>query len=79
MRNLRKVSVITQSGKLVGVYVPPGPPADARSPLAAIVAGPRQKILELQIEVPQVLQRPKDIDAFHAAVRKQLKKGKRRH
>jgi hypothetical protein len=73
MKNLRRVSVITQAGKLVGVYVPPDAPDDPRSPVAAIVAGPRQKMVELQILVPQVLRRPKEIDAFHALVRKKLK------
>jgi hypothetical protein len=78
MRNLKRVSVITQGGKLVGVYIPPDPPADQRAPHAAIVAGPRQKLFELQVEVPGVLKRSKEIDAFHAAVRKQLKAGRRK-
>jgi len=73
MRNLRRVSVISQGGKLVGVYIPPEPPADPRAPHAAIVAGPRQKIHALEVEVPQALKRAKEVDAFHAALRKKLK------
>ena len=76
---MNKVSVILQGGKVVGVYVPPPPPTDPRAPIARLVAGPRQQIREVMIDVPAVLARSKDIDAFHAAVRKQLKKGKRRH
>lgn len=73
MRNLRRISVITQGGKLVGVYLPPEPPSDPRAPVASPVAGPRQKIREVQVEVPGVMARPKDVDAFHAAVRRKLK------
>ena len=78
MRNLKRVSVITQGGKVVGVYVPPDPAADPRAPIARVVAGPKQKIFDLQVEVPAVLKRSKEIDAFHAAVRKQLKAGRRK-
>jgi len=74
MRNLQRVSVITQGGKLVGVYVPPAPAADPRAPIARLVAGPKQRLFELEVEVPAVLKRSKDIDAFHATVRKQLKR-----
>jgi len=78
MRNLQRVSVLMQGGKVVGVYVPPPPATDPRAPVAWLVAGPKQKLFELQVEVPAVLKRSKDIDAFHAAVRKQLKRGTRK-
>lgn len=75
---MNKVSVILQGGKVVGVYVPPPPPTDPRAPIARLVAGPRQQIREVMIDVPAVLARSKDIDAFHATVRKLLKKDRRR-
>ena len=78
MSTMQRVSVITQAGKVVGVYVPPPPPSDPRTPLASAVAGPRQQIHEVQVVVPSVLERSKDIEAFHAVVRKALKKRKRR-
>jgi hypothetical protein len=78
MKHLRKVSVITEGGKLVGVHIPPEAPSDPRAPLAALVAGPKQKLRQIEIEVPLALDSSKDIDAFHAAVRKLLKKPKRR-
>ena len=78
MKSLRKVSVITEGGKVVGVQIPPEPSSDPRAPLAALVAGPKQKLFELQVEVPAVLKSSKDIDAFHAAVRKKLKTGRRK-
>ena len=74
MTNLQRVSVIIQAGKVVGVYVPPPPPTDPRAPIARLVAGPRQQIKEVMIDVPAVLARSKDIDAFHASVGKQLKR-----
>jgi len=78
MKYLRKVSVVTEGGKLVGVQIPPEPSSDPRAPLATLVAGPKQKLFELQVEVPAVLKSSKDIDAFHAAVRKKLKTGRRK-
>lgn len=78
MRNLQRIAVLTQAGKVVGVYVPPAPATDSRTPVARIVAGPRQQIHEVMAEVPARLERSKDVEAFHAAVRKLLKKGKRR-
>jgi hypothetical protein len=78
MKSLRKVSVVTEGGKLVGVHIPPEPPSDPRAPLAALVAGPKQKLRQIEIEVPLALNSSKDIDAFHAAVRKQLKRKGRR-
>jgi hypothetical protein len=78
MRNLQRVSVLTQGGKVIGVYVPPAPATDPRAPIAYLVAGPKQRLFELQVEVPAVLKRTKEIDAFHAAVRKKLKSGRRK-
>jgi hypothetical protein len=78
MKHLRKVSVVTEGAKLVGVQIPPEPSSDPRAPLAALVAGPKQKLHQLEIEVPNALNSSKEVDAFHAAVRKLLKKGKRR-
>ena len=78
MKPLRKVSVVTEGGKLVGVHIPPESPSDPRAPLAALVAGPKQKIRQIEIAVPPTLDSSKDIDAFHAAVRKKLKTGRRK-
>ncbi|HEX6692641.1 MAG TPA: hypothetical protein VF110_16005 [Burkholderiales bacterium] len=74
MKHLRKVSVVTEGGKLVAVQIPPEPPSDSRAPLAALVAGPKQKLHQIEIDVPLALNTSKDVDAFHASVRKQLKR-----
>lgn len=70
---MKRVSVLSQGGKLIGVYVPPEPPADSQAPLARLVAGPKQKLREVMIDVPHRLERRKELEAFHAAIRRKLK------
>jgi hypothetical protein len=70
---MKRVSVVTQGGKLVGVYVPPPSPSDPKAPVVRLVAGPRQKIQEISIEAPARLARHEEVEAFHALVRKRLK------
>ena len=70
---MNKISVLSQGGKLIGVYVPPEPPTDPRAPTARLVAGPKQKLHELALEVPRALRHPKEVEAFHAILRKRLK------
>jgi hypothetical protein len=68
-----RIQVVSQGGRLVGVYVPPvSPPTDSKAPGARLVAGPGQKIRDIEIEVGS-LARQKEIDAFHAVVRKKLR------
>jgi hypothetical protein len=70
---MKRISVLSQGGKLIGVYVPPEPPTDSKAPLARLVAGPKQKLQEIMIDVPGKLERHQDVEAFHAVVRKKLK------
>ena len=70
---MTRVSVVTQGGKLLGVYVPPAPPADPRAPVAYLVAGRGPVIVEVEVAVPAALEREKDVKAFHAEVAKKLK------
>jgi len=71
----KTIQVISQGGRLVGVYVPPEfPPTDPNSPNAKLVAGPKQKLYEVAVEVTEASFRTaKHIEEFHAAVRKRLK------
>ena len=78
MKRLMQVSVVTEGGKLVGVQIPPEPPSDPRAPLARLVAGPRQTLHQLEIEVPLALDSGKQVDAFHAAVRKAISRSRGR-
>jgi hypothetical protein len=70
-----RIQVLSQGGRLIGVYVPPQTlPTDPRQPKAALVAGPKQKLHEVAVEFSQAsLRTTKHIDDFHAALRKQLK------
>jgi hypothetical protein len=70
---MKRISVLSQGGKLIGIYVPPGPAADPKAPLARLVAGPKQKLHEIALELPARLESHREVEAFHAIVRKRLK------
>ena len=53
---MSKVTVISQKGKLVGTWIPPQEPPDPNGPVTRVIAGPGQKMHELEI---------KDAEAFH--------------
>ena len=73
MSNLRRVMVVSQAGRLVGVQVPTdGQPADPKAPAARLRAGPKQKLHELDVELPEELNR-EAVRAFHAQIRRRLK------
>ena len=75
---MTRVSVVTQGGKVLGVYIPPTQTADPRAPIAYLIAGRGQVVVDVEVAVPAVLEREKDIKAFHAAVAKQLKRRRRK-
>ena len=70
-----KIQVLSQRGRLVGVWVPPAaPPADPRAPVATLRAGPGQKLHDVTVEVTEAtFKTAKHVGDFHAALRKQLK------
>jgi hypothetical protein len=72
-----RIQVLSQGGKLIGVYIPPTVPAiDPNAPTAHIRAGRGQKIFDIEVELTQplkTLKTARQIDAFHATLRKQLK------
>ncbi|HEX7288665.1 MAG TPA: hypothetical protein VF532_20945 [Candidatus Angelobacter sp.] len=70
---MSKVIVISQKGKLVGTWIPPQEPRDPNAPVARVIAGPGQKMQEIEI---------KDAEHYHSRgksedltklVKKQLK------
>jgi len=75
---MTRVSVVTQGGKVLGVYIPPTQTADPRAPIAYLIAGRGQVVVDVEVAVPAVLEREKDIKAFHAAVAKKLKSRRRK-
>ncbi|RPH65934.1 MAG: hypothetical protein EHM78_24495 [Myxococcaceae bacterium] len=44
-----KVTVISQRGKLVGVWLPPAEAADPNAPICRPVGGPGQKLHDLEV------------------------------
>jgi hypothetical protein len=69
-----RIKVLSERGRLIGVYVPPDtPPTDTRAPVARLVAGPGQKIQDMEVELAHAYKHAKEIDALHAVVRKKLK------
>lgn len=69
-----RIQVISQGGRLVGVYVPPPPPSNPNAPVARLVPGRGQVVKELLIDVEVgALRTHKHIETFHAEVRKKLK------
>ena len=74
------IQVLSQRGRLVGVWVPPlNPPTDPRAPTAFLRPGPGQKLHEIVVEVADAtFKHAKDVADLHATLRKRLKlkKGK---
>jgi hypothetical protein len=70
-----RVQVISERGRLVGVYIPPATPApDPNAPIAYVRPGKGQVINEIVVDVaPATLKTARQIDAFHSQVRKKLK------
>ena len=70
-----KIQVLSQRGRLVGVWVPPVvPPDDPRAPSAILHAGPGQKLHDVTVEIGDATFRTsKHVADFHASLRKQLK------
>jgi hypothetical protein len=74
MTTLRRVVVVSQAGRMVGLQIPPDTQGlDPRAPLGRMVAGPKQKLHETELEVPEALSDLKVSRAFQALVRRKLK------
>ena len=69
------IQVLSQRGRLIGVWVPPTmPPTNSLAPIASLRAGPNQKLHEIAVEVTDASFRTaKHVSDFHAALRKRLK------
>lgn len=70
-----RIQVLSEGGRLVGVYVPPStPPSDSKAPrVLGLRAGPKQKLSEIDVELTHAPKSAKEVDAFHAQLRKRLK------
>lgn len=77
MSTLRKLLVITERGRVVGTQAVIDPPAGQPAASAALLAGPGQTLVELEVEMPASLKSAREIGAFHAALARRLKTRKR--
>ena len=72
-----KMRVITQGSRVIGTQ--PVEPGGGEGRITAVLrAGPGQKVHEVEVAVPAEMAGAKAIDAFHRAVAKTLKPGKRK-
>ena len=69
-----KVHVISARGKLVGTFIPqPLQPSDAKTPTCTPIAGPGQKLHELEIEKAESYYKDRRTAELHKIVKKKLK------
>lgn len=67
----RRVIVISERGALVGTQVMEEEPSGRVR--AGLMAGPKQKMHEIEIEVPEGHYRRENVAAWHKTVKKRLK------
>jgi len=69
------IQVLSQRGRLIGVWIPPTtPPANSLAPAAFLRAGPGQRLHEVAIELTEASFRTaKQVNDFHSVLRKRLK------
>ena len=69
------IQVLSQRGRLIGVWVPPtAPPTNPLAPTAFLRAGPNQRLHEIAVELTDAtFKSAKHVNDFHAALRKRLK------
>jgi hypothetical protein len=75
----RQLTVITDArGKVIVTREGHGETIDPASGIRfSIVAGPDQKLHEIEFDVPQRLSRSADIEAFHSAIANHLATGRK--
>ena len=70
---MSKVTVISEKGKLVGTWIPPQPAPQPGSPVTRLLAGPGQKLQEIEIEDAELFHTRAKSDELIKLVKKQLK------
>ena len=73
---MSKLLVITERGRVVGTQVVIDPPAGQPAASAGLLAGPGQKLHELEVELPGKLASPREIQSFHETVARRLRSRK---
>jgi len=72
MNVTRRIRVISEGGRLIGIFAAYPPGAPAGGPVAQLRAGPGQREHEVDVEWPAALEPAAMSEALHAHVRKAL-------
>lgn len=63
-----RIAVIVQRGRVVGTQQLPAPSRARRGPVAQLVAGPGQRLVELTIDAPGKFESADAIERFHESL-----------
>lgn len=69
MNRVSRIAVISEGGRLIGTQVLAVEQANSKAPMARVVAGPGQTIVETEIEMPLKFTADETVEAFHDRVR----------
>ena len=69
MSKTKRITVISEAGRLVGTQMASNTRKDSKGPSAWIVAGPGQILQEAEIEAPDSFSNPEEVKSFHDRVR----------
>lgn len=70
---MSKVTVVSEKGKLVGTWIPPRQAPQPGSPVTALVAGPGQKLHEIEVKDAELFHTRSKSEDLIKMVKKQLK------
>lgn len=70
---MSKITVISQKGKLVGTWIPPQEPRDPNGPVTRVIAGPGQKLHEIEVKDAETFHQKGKTEELTKLVKKQLK------
>jgi hypothetical protein len=70
---MSKITVVSEKGKLVGTWIPPQQPPQPGAPVTQLVAGPGQKLQEIEVKEAELFQSRGKSDDLVKLVKKQLK------
>ena len=70
---MSKVTVVSEKGKLVGTWLPSQQPPTPGTPVARLVAGPGQKLHEIEITGAELFHGRSKSEDLIKMVKKQLK------
>jgi hypothetical protein len=72
MSAIRRIRVISEGGRLIGIFAPYPHDAKSGAPAGRLCAGPGQRLHEIDVEWPAEGEASVVSEALHAQVRKAL-------